>query len=255
MELIDSHCHLDFEDFDEDREAIIKNCSLSGITDIIVPGVSRQRWPRLIRKCAEYPILRPAIGLHPCYIEQHQPSDLVELKALCVQHAPVAIGEIGLDYFVPDLDRAKQQEFFSAQLQLARQLDLPVIIHARKSVDDVISTLRKNKFKNGGIMHAFNGSLQQAERLMDSGFLFGFGGMLTFERSNHLRRLAKDLPLDVIALETDAPDMSGKAHHGQRNSPEFLPEVVEALQEIKQLDADEITRVTTMNVRRCLKLD
>lgn len=255
MNLIDSHCHLDFDEFANDRDAVIENALDHGVRQFIIPSVKAGTWPQLINLCETYSCCHYALGLHPCFIEHHSENNLTELLKLAATSKPVAIGEIGLDYFEKSADKEKQWHFLRSQLKIAGKLQLPVIIHARKSIDDVISILDETGFANGGIMHAFNGSLQQAEKLMAKQFCFGFGGMLTYARSSKLRHLAKSLPLQSIVLETDAPDMTGAAHQHQRNSPEYLPEVLKTLAAIKKLPASLVAEQTTSNVKSLFKLE
>jgi TatD DNase family protein len=254
MELIDSHCHLDVSDFDADRRAVLQRARHNGVAGIVVPGVLAAGWDALWQLCRAESGLFPAFGLHPVFLQQHTADDLPALQALLERHPPVAIGEIGLDYLVEGLDRAAQQALFEAQLQIARDAGLPVILHVRKSHEQVLATLQRLRVC-GGICHAFNGSLQQASHYHDLGFRFGFGGMLTFERSTKLRALAKALAADSLVLETDAPDMTVAQHHGERNSPEYLPYCLAALAGVRDESVEELARITTANVREVLKLD
>jgi len=253
MELIDSHCHLDVPDFDADREAVLQQARHNGVGGIVVPGIAAAGWDALWQLCLAEPGLYPAFGLHPVFLQQHASGDLPALQALLQQHPPVAVGEIGLDFLVEGLDRQAQQTLFEAQLLLARDAGLPVILHVRKSHDQVLATLKRVRVC-GGICHAFNGSLQQAASYQDLGFRLGFGGMLTYERSTRLRALAKALPLESIVLETDAPDMTVAQHHGERNSPAYLPYCLAALAEVRHESEEELARVTTANAREVLNL-
>ena len=254
MELFDTHCHIDFDDFDHDRDDVINNASKQGVKSLLIPSVSQRSWLKTITICKHYSCCQLALGLHPVFIEQHQPQHLIELDLLIDQHKPVAVGEIGLDYFRKDLDKSKQSLFFAKQLVIAKQHDLPVIIHNRKAHDDCLSMLKEHKI-NGGIIHAFNGSIQQAEHYIELGFLLGFGGMLTFERSRKLQELAKKIPLSSIVLETDAPDMTVKQFKGQRNSPAYIPYVLQALSNIKSRPLNEIATITTGNAKKLLNGD
>ena len=254
MELIDSHCHLDVAAFDADRQAVLARAHENSVVGIVVPGIQASGWPVLQAFCDSESTVYPALGLHPVFLEQHQPADLRLLeKAIAVQR-PVAVGEIGLDFFVEGLDRDHQQQLFEAQLTIARDAGLPVILHVRKAHDQVLATLKRIQVC-GGICHAFNGSLQQASQYRELGFRLGFGGMLTFERSTRLRALARALPLEALVLETDAPDMTVFQHHGERNSPEYLPYCLAALVAVRDEDPEEVGRVTTMNAREVLSLD
>jgi TatD DNase family protein len=246
MRLIDTHCHIDVAAFDEDREAVLAHCRQQGISRIIVPGIHAAGWDHLDRVCQSYPGLYPAYGLHPVYLDEHKAADIDRLAIRLQERRPVAVGEIGLDYFLTELDRQRQQALFEAQLELALAAQLPVILHVRKSHDVVLSTLRRIPVR-GGICHAFNGSLQQAQQFIDLGFKLGFGGMLTYERSHKLRRLAQQLPLESIVLETDAPDMTVQSHHGERNSPEYLPECLAALATARGEAEEVVAAQTTAN--------
>ena len=254
MELIDSHCHIDVAEFDEDREVVLQRARKLGVAGIVVPGIRSADWGALLELCGSHPGLYPALGLHPVFMEQHTDGDISMLEDLLPEHPVVAIGEIGLDYFVEGLDRAAQQSLFEAQLAVAQDANLPVILHVRKSHDAVLETLRRIPVR-GGICHAFNGSLQQAARYIETGFRLGFGGMLTFDRSVKLRALARELPVEALVLETDAPDMTVVQHRGERNSPEYLPYCLSALARVRDTDAEELARVTTANAREVLNLD
>lgn len=253
MELIDTHCHIDVEDFAADRAAVLDHCRILGVRRMIVPAILARTWPQLLDLCQHEPGLLPALGLHPVYIDQHTDADVEALAAWVEREQPVAVGEIGLDYFLDDLDKARQQQVFEAQLCVAREAGLPVVLHVRKAHDQVLATLKRIRVR-GGFAHAFNGSLQQAQQYIDLGFKLGFGGMLTFERSNKLRGLAKALPLDALVLETDAPDMTVASHLGERNSPEYLPECLQVLAELRDVEPAVIAQATTRNAETVLGL-
>lgn len=253
MELIDTHCHLDVADFDADRAEVLALCRARGVNRIVVPAVDAAGWDKLLALCAGDAGLHPALGLHPVYLEQHRPEHVTALAERVARQRPVAVGEIGLDYFVTDLDRVRQQSLFEAQLRVAADARLPVLLHVRKAHDEVLATLRRIPVK-GGICHAFNGSLQQAQHYIKLGFKLGFGGMLTYERSLKLRRLAAELPLDAIVLETDAPDLVVASHRGERNSPAYLPECLAVLAELRGEDPAYLAAATTRNALAVLDL-
>ncbi len=248
LPLIDSHCHLDFTDFDADREQIISNCQRFGLTHIIVPAVTCDRWPQLIQTCQQYPALYYALGCHPMFMDQHPEDALSQLDTAIEQFQPIAVGEIGLDFFLPGYDKQAQLALFAGQLKLAEKHQLPVILHVRKAHDDVLKLLRQIPL-TGGIVHAFSGSKQQARQYRDLGFLVGIGGALTYPRAQRLQGLFSELPLSQIALETDAPDMPFCGHQGERNSPEYIPLVVEKLAELRSETAIDIAAQTSANVR------
>jgi TatD DNase family protein len=254
VEIIDTHCHLDVAEFDPDRPAVLARARANGVVAIVVPGVLAPGWDYLWRFCDGEPDLYPALGLHPVYLEQHGETDLAALERLLAEHRPVAVGEIGLDYFVTALHRQRQQVLFEAQLAMARAANLPVILHVRKAHDAVLATLKRIRVP-GGIAHAYNGSLQQAQQYIDLGFKLGFGGMLTYQRSRRLRALARQLPAEAIVLETDAPDLTVARHRGSRNSPEYLPDCLAALAETRGESREALARQTSANARAVLGLD
>ncbi len=251
--LIDTHCHLDVEEFDPDRAQVLAAARAAGLVGIVIPAIHAAGWPRLLRLCATAADLYPALGLHPVYLAQHRPEHIADLERALADSRPLAVGEIGLDFCQEGLDPARQQALFEAQLVLARSAGLPVLLHARKAHDQVLATLKRLRVR-GGIAHAFNGSLQQAGKYLDLGFCLGFGGMLTFERSLRLRPLARALPIEAIVLETDAPDLTVATHRGSRNSPAYLPEVLSALAEVRDADPAELAAQTTRNAREVLGL-
>ena len=253
-ELIDTHCHLDVEDFAADRDRVLARTREAGVRRLVIPAVDAAHWASLLELCRREAGLYPALGLHPVYLNQHKAQDVVALEREIERQQPVAVGEIGLDYYLAGLDREGQQRLFEAQLAVARDAGLPVVLHVRKAHDQVLAALRRAAVC-GGIAHAFNGSLQQAQQYLDLGFKLGFGGMLTYERSSRIRSLARALPIDAIVLETDAPDMAVAAHRGERNSPEYLPDCLQALAEVRDQDPAWLAERTTQNACAVLPLD
>lgn len=257
LNIIDTHCHLDFAAFDDDRQTVINQAMASGVINIVVPAVKHDTWHTTIKLCQEHSNCDLALGMHPMFIEHHQPQHLNALDEAIKQSQPIAVGEIGLDYYLPELSspelKQKQQLFFSKQLIIANQHQLPVIIHNRKAHDQCLSLLKQHQ-ANRGIIHAFNGSLQQAQAYIKLGFVLGFGGMVTYPRSRKLRTLVTELPLDSIVLETDAPDMSPVEHHGTRNSPEYLDEILHCIAELRNQSAEHIAKITSDNAKRILAL-
>ena len=251
MELFDTHCHLDFDDFDSDRDDVIKKAKQHGVNHILVPAVAQNQWYKTIKLSQQEPSCYLALGLHPIFIEQHQPQHLNELDELITAHKPSAVGEIGLDFYnkAQSHNNEKQKLFFAKQLVIAEQHSLPVIIHNRKAHDQCILMLKEHGISSG-IIHAFNGSIQQAEKYIEMGFMLGFGGMLTFERSTKLRNLAKQIPLTSIVLETDAPDMTVQQHSGERNNPQYIPYIAESLAQVLQCPIEQIAKQTTQNAKK-----
>jgi len=253
MNLFDTHCHLDLPAFDQDRTDVLSFARNAGVRHLLVPATERKGWQSLLDFCVRDTCLYPALGLHPVLLKEHQDDDIDILETLVQQQRPVAIGEIGLDYWIKELDKSKQQTIFEEQLKLAEKYRLPVVLHVRKAHDEVLKTL-KNHDLPGGICHAFNGNLQQAEKYIHLNFKLGFGGMLTYPNANKLHRLATELPIESLVLETDAPDMTGAAHQYQRNSPAYLPEVLEILAKLRCRDPAEIAQQTTDNALQIINL-
>ncbi len=246
MELFDTHCHLDVAEFDADRAQVLQRAREQGVKNMLVPAIDADHWDGLLRLCDEQPGLYPALGLHPVFLEKHRVEHVTRLAQYVDIKRPVAIGEIGLDYFVRELDRDAQLQLFEAQLAVARDAKLPVVLHVRKAHDEVLSCLKKIPVP-GGTVHAFNGSEQQARRYIDMGFKLGFGGTLTWDRSRKIRELARVVPIDSIVLETDAPDMVVAQHAGERNSPEYLVHCLQALAEVRDAAPEDIAAQTTAN--------
>ncbi len=253
--IIDTHCHLDVEQFHDDLDGIIDRSRRSGVNDFVIPGYIGSGWNRILTLCAKGPFLHPALGLHPIYLDNHQPGDVAQLRELTRLEKLVAIGEIGLDFQKGMVMYKEQQELFEQQLVVADEADLPVLLHVRKAHDQVLATLRRSCFSKGGIVHAFNGSRQQADHYIKFGFKLGYGGTLTYDRARRIRKLAAELPLNSIVLETDAPDIPLAGRRGYANSPEYLPEILDVLTSLRPESKREIAVRTTINARQVLGLD
>jgi TatD DNase family protein len=256
---IDTHCHLDAPEFDADRLAVRERAGQAGVAHCVLPAVSAAHFEgvrALAHRCGD----SYALGIHPLFTPQAQECDLERLDQALAAHRDdprlVAVGEIGLDHFVPGLDRERQNFFYTEQLRLARHHDLPVILHVRRSADALLRALRRLPVT--GIAHAFNGSLQQARTFVDLGFRLGFGGTLTYERALQIRRLATELPLSALVLETDAPDIpphwiyrpaqvraQGQAQG--RNEPGYLPAIGAVLAGLRGLSPQALAGVTRDN--------
>ncbi len=249
--LIDTHCHLDAAEFDADREAVHAAARAAGVETIVVPAVEVSAFARTRETVSRYPGCVAAYGIHPLYVMQAADNDLAALRQWLLAERPVAVGEIGLDLYVADIDPARQEHFFVEQLRLARDFDLPVLLHVRRAVDAVLKQLRRFKVR-GGIAHAFNGSRQQADEFIKLGFALGFGGAMTFSGSTRIRELARQLPLESIVLETDAPDIPPAWLNGSRNTPAELPRIAAVLAELRELPVAELVQRTAANARAVL---
>jgi len=253
MVLVDSHCHLDAAEFDHDRDVVIARAHRAGVARQIVPAVDAAGWPKLRDVCSRDPGLFPAYGLHPMYLDAHREEHLSLLREWIERERPVAVGECGLDYFIEDLDRDAQSHYFEAQLRLARDFDLPVVVHARRAVDAVIAAIRKVG-KLRGVVHSYSGSIEQAQQLWNLGFLIGLGGPVTYDRANRLRKLAASMPLEYLLLETDAPDQPDASIRGQRNEPARLPEILRVIAGLRDESDAHVAAVTTANALRLFSL-
>lgn len=251
--LIDSHVHFDDANFDADRAEALQRAQQVGVEAQIIPAIKAEWWPRIRQLCQAGSGLHATYGLHPMYLADHLPEHLDSLHDWVEQEKPVAIGECGLDFYIDNPQPETQQFYFEQQLELARQRHLPVIIHARRSVEAVINTLRRYTGITG-VLHSYAGSEQQARQLIDMGFYVSFGGPITYDRSKRLHKLVQNLPLSSILLETDAPDQPGSAHRGERNEPAYLPEVLDAISRLRDESADFIAEQTSTNTRRLFNL-
>jgi TatD DNase family protein len=248
---IDTHCHLDAHEFGGESLDVATRAARAGVSMIVIPAVERGNFGVVRELAHAAPNACYALGIHPIYVPQAHDEDLAALRGL-VEEAMndprfVAIGEIGLDFFIPMLCepamREKQERFLREQLRIARDFGLPVLTHVRRSQDQVLKHVRQIR-PPGGIAHAFNGSFQQAQNFIDLDFRLGFGGAMTFTRALQIRRLALELPLDAIVLETDAPDIAPSWIHPGRNSPEELPAIGRMLGELRGLPEDAVRAAT-----------
>lgn len=262
---IDTHCHLNAPEFTPDVDAVRAQARAVGVQHLVIPAVELAH-VKAVQALAQRHGDSYALGIHPLYTGRAGDGDVAALAKIIehLRYDPhlVAVGEIGLDYFVPGLDKVRQAQFYRAQLQLARRFDLPVILHVRRSADLLLKGLREFPVQ-GGIAHAFNGSLQQAQAFIALGFKLGFGGAVTFDRALQLRRLAAELPPEALVLETDAPDMpphwlyrtaaeraTGTAP--SRNSPAQLPRIAQVLADLRGVSLAVLAAQTTANALQAL---
>ena len=253
MRLFDSHCHLDAPEFDADRTEVLARARLAGVSEQLVPAVGFAGWSKLRDICAPEPGLHAAYGLHPMFLDRHRPEHLDALPGWIEREHPVAVGECGLDFFVEGLDPEEQRRYFRRQLKIARDFALPVVLHARRAVEEVIASLRKIGGL-AGVVHSYSGSEEQARQLFDLGFCLGIGGPVTFERAQRLRRIVTTMPLECLLLETDAPDQPDASHRGQRNEPSLLPNVLRVVAELRGTSEDAIADATTANAKRLFRI-
>ena len=249
--LIDTHVHLDAAEFDDDREQVIARARAAGVGRFVVPAVERRGFDAVERLADDHRGIVHALGIHPLYTMRAAREDLELLDQRLNRGRAIAVGEIGLDHYVTDVDRGVQLEFFTAQLRLAARHGLPVILHVRRAIDPILAQLRRIPVP-GGIAHAFNGSRQQADILIGRGFKLGFGGSMSYGGSTRIRELAASLPLEAIVLETDAPDIAPEWARGRRNEPANLARYAGILAELRGMAPEEVADVTTANAIQVL---
>ncbi|WP_456281566.1 TatD family hydrolase [Cupriavidus sp. JZ107] len=260
---IDTHCHLDAAEFDEDRGAVVTAAAAAGVGGIVLPAVAVSNFAAVRALAHRHPACVYALGIHPLCTPGAGQADLdalrSEVEIALTDPRFVGIGEIGLDFFVPGLDAQHQTWLYVEQLKIAREFDLPVLLHVRKSQDQVAAQLRRVGVRRG-IAHAFNGSAQQAQRFVEQGFKLGFGGNVTFSRARQIRRLAVELPLEALVLETDAPDIAPAwltddqfgEQRKVRNTPAEVAGVARVLTELRGIDADTLAQATWRNAVEAL---
>ena len=249
--LVDTHCHLDAAEFAADRDALVAASRAAGVSALVIPAVETANFFAVRDCCQRYPQCYPAYGLHPLYLERVGDTDLAALRRWLADELsgatpPVAVGEIGLDHHLPDFDALRQERCFVEQLKIARDFDLPVLLHVRRAVDQVLKCLRRAGVRRG-IAHAFNGSRQQADEFIRLGFKLGFGGAMTFPGSTRIRALVSSLPIDAIVLETDAPDIPPCWLAGGRNTPVELPRIADTLAELRAMPSAQLCAATSAN--------
>lgn len=251
--LIDTHSHFDVAEFDADRSAALERAQAAGVVAQIVPAITAETWPRLRAVCAADPGLHAAYGLHPTFLAEHRPEHLAALRDWIERERPVAVGECGLDHYVDGLDPQAQLNYFRGQLELAREFELPVIVHARRAVEEVIAELRRAGVTRG-VVHSYGGSAEQAAQLWKLGICLGFGGPITYDRARKLRAIVASMPLEQLLLETDAPDQPLATHRGERNEPARLSEVLHTAAQLRGASVESIAAATTANAKRVFRL-
>jgi TatD DNase family protein len=251
--IIDTHCHLDDPSLLNRLPDVLTAAAAAGVGKFIIPGVGPAGWDTIAALAREREGIYPACGLHPMYADQYD-EKMLEALARFAQEA-VAIGEIGLDYLLSEFSRARQLAAFRAQLRLAVELGLPVLIHCRKAFQDLLGVLREeNVARVGGVMHAFSGSPEVAQECIDMGLYIAVAGPVTYRNAIKPLEVVRAVPLDHLVLETDAPDMTPEPHRGQGNEPAFLVEIARKVAEIKGVTVNEVERVTTSNAERLFRI-
>ncbi|MCZ2723240.1 TatD family hydrolase [Marinomonas sp. 15G1-11] len=247
---IDSHCHLDFSVFDSDREQIVASCLKRGVGHFIIPGTQFNAWNKQALLLDDYSTLSMAYGIHPYFLEQEKLSSIELLGDFCELNSAIAVGEIGLDIWPTSLPLEIQLVFFRSQLDVAKALTLPIILHARRSYDLLYKELKNSRFMNGGVVHGFSGSMVQAKRFIELGFVLGIGGNITYTRALKSIKVVRELGSEDYVLETDSPDMPIAGQQGERNTPLNIPLIAHAIAEIRQQSLQDIEYHTSININR-----
>jgi len=253
MQLVDSHSHIDVPEFARDRGEVLARARAAGVTIQIVPAIAAAGWPSLAELCARETGLHPAYGLHPMFLSEHEAAHLDELESWVERDDCVAVGECGLDFYVDGVDADAQRRYFVRQLELAREHELPVVVHARRAVEEVIATVRRIGVDRG-VVHSYAGSAEQARQLFQLGFCIGLGGPITYERARRLRALVQSMPLERLLLETDSPDQPLSGAQGLRNEPARLVDVLRTVASLRGEDEGKIAEATTANAKRLFGL-
>lgn len=253
--IFESHAHYDDEDFDKDREELLGSLAEHGIGTVINIGASIAGSEMTVELSERYPFVYGAVGVHPSEVEELTEEGLARLRSLCSHEKIVAVGEIGLDYHYPEPAMSVQKEWFERQLELAREVKLPVIIHSREAAKDTLDIMKAHRAEEiGGVIHCFSYAKEMAKEYLDMDYYFGIGGVITFKNAKKLKEAVQYIPMDRILLETDSPYLSPEPHRGERNSSLNLPYVAEAISELKGISYEEVVEITERNARRLFHL-
>jgi len=253
--LIDTHAHLDFDRFDEDRDEVIQRAFDGGLEAIVTVGTNFKSWEAVWEIVQGDPRIFPIMGYHPCELNEVDETNWPELVAWLKEHRPVAIGEIGLDYYWDTVPHEKQYEYFRKQIHLAQEMELPIAIHCRDAYPDCLRMIRE-ECPNGvrGVMHCFSSDRNHAEEAVELGLHISFGGPLTYKKNDDLREAAASAPLDRLLIETDSPFLAPQAFRGKRNEPAHVRYTAEKLAELRGMDFNELAQATTENAKRLFQL-
>lgn len=251
--LVDTHCHLDFEEFDSDRDAVVERALAAGVTRIVVPGIDLVTSRRALALAEQYPGVYAAVGVHPNSADKYSPQSLSDFRMLAAHPRVVGIGEIGIDFFWKKFDAQTQTHVFRRQIELANEVGKPIIVHDREAHEVVMAVLRETRPQAGAVLHAFSGDITMAEEALAMGFYLGVDGPLTYKKSDDLRALFARLPLERILIETDAPYLTPQPQRGKRNEPAYVRYVAETLALTRAQTLETVAEVTTRNAARLFR--
>ena len=253
--IFDTHAHYDDERFDEDRDALLRSMKDAGIGNIVNIGANMASSQRSLDLAAEYDFMYAAVGVHPSDCAELDDEKIEKLKEMSSFPKCVAIGEIGLDYYWPEPEHELQKMWFKRQIALAREVELPIIVHSRDAAADTVDILKsENAGELGGVVHCFSYSKEVAEECVKMGFYIGIGGVLTFKNGRKMKEVAEAIPMERIILETDCPYLAPEPFRGKRNSSLYLPYVVSAMAQIKGISEEEVISITEANAREMYRL-
>ena len=250
--IIDSHAHYDDEAFEEDRDNLLQSMQSHGIEKIINVGANIKGSMVSIALSEQYPFIYAAVGVHPSDTEELDEEKIAWMKEVSEKEKVVAIGEIGLDYYWPEPDREIQKKWFIRQMELAQEVNMPVIIHSRDAAQDTIEILKQ--FPANGVIHCYSYTKESAKEFLKMGYYFGIGGVLTFKNARKLKEAVMEIPMDRILLETDSPYLAPEPNRGKRNSSLNIPYVVKELAQLKGISEEEVINITTENTKRLFHL-
>ena len=253
--IIDTHAHVYLEDFDEDADLIMERAANENIEQILLPNIDMTSVDRLLGLCDKHPQLyKPMIGLHPCYVKEDYKDQLKQLMVYLDRKDIVAVGEIGIDLYWDKTFQKEQIEAYKTQIEWSKERSLPFVIHSRDSLDHTISIVEEMQDGNlSGVFHCFNGTVEQAKRIMGIGFYMGIGGVVTFKNAGVDKTVA-ELPIEYLVVETDAPYLSPVPFRGSRNEPSYVSKVVDKIAEVKEMDREEVCKRTSENARKLFSL-
>jgi len=249
MQLIDSHAHLDDKRYNNDRADVINDIISAGVTNVINIGADMRSSRASVKLADEYDFIYATVGVHPHYADKMNEEKIAELKSLASHKKVLAIGEIGLDYYYDNSDRESQKYWFARQLQLAKELNLPVVIHDRDAHQNCLEILKDEGISNG-VLHCYSGSAEMAKTVIDMGFYISFGGVLTFKNARVAVEALNAVPIERLLIETDCPYLSPEPYRGKRNSSEYMPIIAQKVAEIKGMNAHDVCNITAENTRR-----
>ena len=253
--IFESHAHYDDEAFDTDREELLTSLEEHGIGTVVNIGASLAGSEATVKLAEKYPFIYGAVGVHPSEVTELTEEGMARLRSLCGHEKVVAVGEMGLDYHYPEPDAALQKKWFERQLDLAKEVRLPVIIHSREAAKDTLDMMRALRAEEtGGVVHCFSYTKEMAREYLDMGYYFGIGGVITFKNAKKLKEAVQYIPMEKILLETDSPYLSPEPHRGERNSSQNLPYVAEAIAELKGISCEEVVEVTEKNAKKLFGL-